>query len=98
MLVFVSDIDVFADIFCSLCQKTEIHHIRISKAVSSRGISWSKWGHGWMLCDHLIGDYHFGTQTLKVDGVQDNRYQTLKKGINQSEAGNCGDYNTRQSG
>ena len=41
-----------------------------------------------MLCDHVIGDYHFGTWTLKIDGVQDNRYQTLRKGINQSEAGN----------
>lgn len=40
-----------------------------------------------MLCDHVIGDYHFGTRTLNVDGVQDNRYQSLKKGINQSEAG-----------
>lgn len=40
-----------------------------------------------MLCDHVIGDYHFGTRTLNVDEVQDNRYQSLKKGINQSEAG-----------
>lgn len=83
----VSDIDIFADIFYSLCQKTIIHHIRIFKA-DSRGLSLSKWWHGWMLCDHVIGDYHFGTWTLKVDGVQDNRYQTLRKGINQSEAGN----------
>ena len=41
-----------------------------------------------MLGDHVIGDHHFGTWTLKVDGVCDDRYQTLRKGIDQSEAGN----------
>lgn len=41
-----------------------------------------------MLWAHVIGDHHFGTRTLKVDGVCDDRYQTLRKGIDQSEAGN----------
>lgn len=38
-----------------------------------------------MLWDHVIGDHHLGAP--KADRVHD-RYQDLRKGLNQSEAGN----------
>lgn len=37
--------------------------------------------------NHVMGDHHFGTWTLKIDRVHDDRYESLGKGISHSEPG-----------
>ena len=69
-----------------LCHRAIICHIIVFRAVRSNGILSKKGWQGRMLWDHVIGDHHLGAP--KADRVHDDRYQDLRKGLNQSEAGN----------